>query len=209
MLKRFICAAPGSFAWALRLWRRRQPQVLGIREKLPNDLVWLFSQQSRAAPGHPATDHQGRHLQEPTGKEGLANLTASLLFSGTKSRSLAKIAEELDFMGARLTAAGGDDFAAVSLTVLKKDLGPALELVKDILLNPTFSPAEVKRKVASLRRPWRAKRMSPWWWPSRAFAKDLYGDFPYGHPVHGHSPGAERHHPPGPGGVSPDILPAQ
>ena len=160
-------------------------QVLGVREKLPNDLVWLFSQQS----GLPlVTLHlivKAGTLQEPKGKEGLANLTASLLLSGTKSRSATQIAQQLDFLGAHLKAGGGDDFATISLTVLKKDLGAGLELFKDVLLNPTFTQDEVKRKVAQYKAALESEKDEPMVVASRTFAKDLYGDFPYGHPVIG------------------------
>ncbi len=160
-------------------------QVLGIREKLPNDLVWLFSQQS----GLPlVTLHlivKAGTLQDPKGKEGLANLTATLLLSGTKSRSATQIAQQLDFLGAHLKAGGGDDFATVSLTVLKKDLGPGLELFKDVLLNPTFAQDEVKRKVAQFKAALESEKDEPMTVAGRTFAKDLYGDFPYGHPVLG------------------------
>ena len=82
--------------------------VLGVREQLPNGLVWLFSQQS----GLPMVSLQelfikAGALEDPKGKEGLANLTASLLASGAKGKSATQIAQEADFIGARLTAQGG------------------------------------------------------------------------------------------------------
>ena len=160
-------------------------QVLGVREKLPNDLVWLYSQQT----GLPLVTLEliikAGTLQEPKGKEGLANLTASLLLSGTKSRSATQIAQELDFMGARLKAGGGDDFASISLLILKKDLGAGLELLKDVLLNPTFALPEVQRKVAQYKAALESEQDEPMVVAGRTFAKDLYGDFPYGHPVRG------------------------
>src|SRR5512135_3215759 len=71
-------------------------QVLGVREKLPNGLVWLYSQQT----GLPLVTLEliikAGTLQDPKGKEGLANLTASLLLSGTKNRDATQIAQELD-----------------------------------------------------------------------------------------------------------------
>ena len=88
-------------------------------------------------------------------------------------------------MGARLSASGGDDFATVSLTVLKKDLGPALELLKDILMNPTFPAAEVVRKVNQFKAALASAEDEPKVVASRAFFKDLYGPFPYNHPVMG------------------------
>jgi len=160
-------------------------QVLGLREKLPNNLVWLFSEQS----GLPLVTLKllvkAGTLQDPRGKEGLANLTATLLLSGTKTRSATRIAQELDFLGARLSASGGDDFAQLSLTVLKKDLAPGLDLFQDVLLHPVFAPPEVRRQVAEIKAGLKSDEDEPGVVAARTFNKDLFGDFPYGHPIRG------------------------
>ena len=159
--------------------------VLGVREQLPNGLVWLFSQQS----GLPMVSLQmfikAGTLEDPKGKEGLANLTASLLASGAKGKSATQIAQEADFIGARLTARGGDDFATISLVILKKDLDAGLGLLQDVLLNPAFAPAEVERKVAQFEATLKSEEDDPMLLARRTFARDLYGNFPYGHPVLG------------------------
>ena len=160
-------------------------QVLGVRQKLPNDLVWLFSPQSELPLVTLQLLIKAGTLVDPRGKEGLANLTASLLLSGTKSRSATQIARELDFMGAKLRAEGGEDCALLSLTMLKKDLGQALELLKDVLLNPALAPAEMKRKVAQLKAALESEQDEPMVVAARTFARKLYGSFPYGHPVRG------------------------
>lgn len=160
-------------------------QVLGVREKLPNDLVWLFSEQTNLPLVTMQLLVKAGTLAEPVGKEGLANLTASLLLSGTKKRTAAQIAQELDFLGARLKAEGGDDFASVSLTVLKKDLAPALDLLQDVLFNPVFAPEEIKRKVNQFKAALHSEEDEPMVVASRAFAQELYGSFPYGHPTLG------------------------
>ncbi len=159
--------------------------VLGVREQLPNGLVWLFSQQS----GLPMVSLQmfikAGTLEDPKGKEGLANLTASLLASGAKGKSATQIAQEADFIGARLTARGGDDFTTISLVILKKDLDAGLGLLQDVLLNPAFAPAEVERKVAQFEATLKSEEDDPMLLARRTFARDLYGNFPYGHPVLG------------------------
>lgn len=160
-------------------------KVLGTREELANHLVWLFSRQAELPLVTLQLLIKAGTLQDPQGKEGLANLTASLLLSGTKSRSATQIAQELDFMGARLRAGGGDDFTTLSLTVLKKDLAPGLDLLKDVLLNPAFARPEVKRKVAQYQAALKSEEDEPMVVAGRTFAKDLYGNFPYGHPVLG------------------------
>jgi zinc protease len=185
MLKCCTWMVLGVLLWGSAVLAAPATQVLGTREQLPNDLVYLFSRQSELPLVTLELMIKAGTLEEPRGKEGLANLTATLLLNGTKSRTSARIAEELDFMGARLSASGGDDFASVGLTVLKKDLGPALELLKDILMNPTFPAAEVQRKVSQYKAALASEQDEPMVVASRAFARDLYGAFPYGHPVRG------------------------
>lgn len=160
-------------------------QVLGVREKLPNGLVWLFSEQSGLPLVTLRVLVKAGTLQDPPGKKGLANLTASLLRSGTKKRSATQIAQELDFLGAKLSAAGGDDFAEVSLTLLKKDLAAGLDLFQDVLLHPAFAQEEVRRKVAEIQASLKSDEDEPMVVAARAFNKDLFGAFPYGHPIRG------------------------
>ncbi len=189
LFKRLIWVVMGVLIWSSAALAAPPSQVLGTRHKLPNDLVWLFSPQSELPLVTMELMIKAGTLEDPPGKEGLANLTASLLLNGTKSRTSAKIAEELDFMGARLSVAGGDDFATATLTVLKKDLGPALELLQDILLNPTFPPAEVTRKINQFKAALASAEDEPMTVASRVFIKDLYGPFPYNHAVMGTPPG--------------------
>jgi len=174
-----------TLLWSSAALAAPASQVLGVREKLPNGLVWLFSEQS----GLPLVTLKllvkAGTLQDPPGKEGLANLTATLLLSGTKKRSATQIAQELDFLGARLGAAGGDDFAEVSLTILKKDLAAGLDLFQDILLHPAFAPPEMRRKVVEIKAALKSDEDEPMVVAARAFNKDLFGAFPYGHPTRG------------------------
>ncbi|MBI4644946.1 MAG: insulinase family protein [Deltaproteobacteria bacterium] len=185
LIKALSCWVIIALIWTGAALSASSPQVLGVREKLPNGLVWIFSEQS----GLPLVTLKllvkAGTLQEPQGKEGLANLTASLLLSGTKKRSAAQIAQELDFLGAKLGAEGGDDFAQVSLTVLKKDLAAGLDLFQDVLLHPVFAPPEVSRKVAQIRAALKSDEDEPGVVASRTFNKDLFGAFPYGYPIRG------------------------
>jgi zinc protease len=167
-----------------------------VKETLPNGLIWLFSE----ARGLPLVTLQltikAGILTEPPGKAGLANLTALLLLSGTKSRSAAQIAQELDFLGARLRGAGDDDYASLSLTILKKDLAKGMDLFMDVLLNPIFAPEEVRRKISQIKATLKSEEDEPGVVAGRAFARELFGAFPYGRPVRGTPAGLSAITPP-------------
>jgi len=160
-------------------------QVLGMRQELPNGLVWLFSEQHGLPLVSVKVLIKGGVLRDPEGKAGLANLTALLLTQGTKKRSATQIAEEVDFLGAKLAASGKEDYAAVGLTVLKKNLQPGLELLKDVLFNPAFSAEEIKRKVSQLKASFQTDEDEAGIIASRAFRQRLFGKSPYAHPPKG------------------------
>jgi zinc protease len=160
-------------------------QVLGVRQQLPNGLVWLFSEQRSLPLVRVNLLIKAGVLCDPPEKAGLANLAALLLTQGTKSRTASQIAQEVDFLGAKLGASGSDDFASVGLTVLKKDLEPGLELLKDILLNPAYDKDEIKRKVSQLEASFKADQDEPGIVASRAFHRRLFRQHPYAHPPKG------------------------
>jgi zinc protease len=161
-------------------------KVLGIRQQLPNGLVWLFSEQRSLPLVRFNLLIKAGVLCDPPGKAGLANLTALLLNQGTKSRTASQIAQEVDFLGAKLGASGSPDFASVGLTVLKKDLEPGLDLLQDILLNPVFNKDEIKRKVSQLQASFKTDQDEPGIVASRAFQRRIFGpNNPYAHPTKG------------------------
>src|SRR5574340_1481568 len=87
LIKALSCWLMLALVWTGAALAAPSSQVLGVREKLPNGLVWLFSEQS----GLPLVTLRllvkAGTLQDPPEQEGLTNLTASLLLSGTKKRS--------------------------------------------------------------------------------------------------------------------------
>ncbi len=87
-------------------------------------------------------------ISDPQGKEGLANITLSLLRKGTQKRTAEQIAEELDFLGAELDLSTSLEFGVVSAQFLAKDVEVGLGLLTDILLRPTFPEAEFDKAVA-------------------------------------------------------------
>lgn len=116
---------------------------------------------------------------DTAGKEGLANLTATLLTEGTAKRSAAEIHEMTDFLGARLSAGAGDDYSTLSLTVLRKDLDQGMGLFAEVLLSPAFRAAEVARKRDEAQAELEADDQNPGAVADREFRKALFGAGPY------------------------------
>jgi zinc protease len=122
---------------------------------------------------------------DPAGRTGLAALTAGALTKGTATRSAVDIAEAVDFIGGSLSAEATEDFSAVSLTTLKKDLPAAMALMTDVVLNPTFPGAEVDRVRRETLSAIAAAKDDPGAVAEKAFAPLVFGPHPYAKPVEG------------------------
>ncbi len=81
---------------------------------------------------------------DPAGKEGLAEMTGSLLRSGGNSRWKAEdFDEEADFLAANLGASIGNITGSAQLNILSKDLDRGLELFFEMLHHPAFQQDRV------------------------------------------------------------------
>jgi zinc protease len=122
---------------------------------------------------------------DPPGRTGLAALTAGLLTKGTATRSAVEIAEGVDFIGGTLAAGAEEDSSSVSLTALKKDLPVALSLMTDVVLQPSFPPAEAERIRRETLSAIQAAKDDPGAVAEKAFAPLVFGPHPYGRPAEG------------------------
>ncbi len=77
---------------------------------------------------------------------GISHFIEHLLFKGTKSRSAAEIAEEIDSVGGQLNAFTEKEYVGFYAKVLDEHLPFAFDLVSDIVLNPTFPVKEMQRE---------------------------------------------------------------
>jgi predicted Zn-dependent peptidase len=77
---------------------------------------------------------------------GISHFIEHLLFKGTKNRSAAKIAQEIDSVGGQLNAFTEKEYIGFYAKVLDEHLPFAFDLVSDIVLNPTFPVDEIERE---------------------------------------------------------------
>ena len=88
---------------------------------------------------------QAGAIVDPPELPGLSNLTAQLLPEGTTTRTSLDIANEFEFIGSRLSSESNREFSLLSTETLSKHWVTALELMADVVLNPTFPEHEVER----------------------------------------------------------------
>jgi zinc protease len=174
---RFTCLLLG-LAWSVPATAASPP---ADRQTLPNGAVLIVSEQHALPMVVVEVLIDAGARRDPAGKEGLAALTADLLTEGTKTRSASQINEATDFIGAALGSSADVDYAALSLTVLSKDLDTGLSLLTDILLHPSFPEAEIVRRREATLASMKADEDEPGRVAQRLFTETLFRSEPYGH----------------------------
>jgi zinc protease len=119
-------------------------------------------------------------------KPGLVSLAMDLLDEGTKSLSTLEISEKLQLLGASLNTGADLDESYLSFTTLKQTFEPTLELVADVLLNPSFPEKEFNRLKTEHLNTILQEKAEPFGIALRVIPKILYGSgHPYGNPLSG------------------------
>lgn len=156
------------------------------KTKLSNGLnVWIVEQSELPIVSMNLVLNSGGTI-DPKDRSGLASFTASLLDSGTETRSAVEIANDLQAIGANLRTGSGWDSANISLQTLTKNMDKALDLYSDVVLHPSFPESELetlrKRTLVSLLQ----RKDNPNAIANVAYGALLYGkDHPYGRSLGG------------------------
>jgi zinc protease len=129
---------------------------------------------------------QSGWAEDPVDRPGAASLTAELLDEGTKTRTALQISEEAKGLGASLGTGSSFDGSSVRLNVLKKTLDQGLDLMSDVLLNPTFPAEELERQRKIYLGRIQQEAKDPTVSAFKLFLRTLYGPVhPYGQPYTG------------------------
>jgi len=107
---------------------------------------------------------------------GTASLAMTMLDEGTTTRTALQISDRLADLGANLGAGSRLDVSMVSLSALRDQLDPSLELFADIVLHPAFRQADVdrlkKQRLAQIQR----EKADPVGLALRVFPRLVFGE---------------------------------
>ncbi|MGH7767784.1 MAG: M16 family metallopeptidase [Candidatus Binatia bacterium] len=119
-------------------------------------------------------------LFEPPDAPGLAGITAEMLREGTKTRTSEQIAEELDRLGAGLSASSsfGSPDVVLGASGLSVNFDAWFALLHDVLLHPTFPAHELARKKQRIKVQLRQQRSSPGFLAEERFSRAVFGSHP-------------------------------
>ncbi len=160
---------------------RPLPELGLVERRLDNGLtVWIVPRQGGLPKVNYVLAVRGGLASDPQPLPGMSNLLAGLLREGTATRSSVQIAEELQRLGASLSASAGNDGLFVSASGLSSSAQPLAALFADVVRNPAFPENEVQLAKANALQGLKAMQAQPAYQANRAMGRVLFGDHPYG-----------------------------
>lgn len=124
-------------------------------------------------------------VADPAGKSGLTNFMAEMLMRGTRSHTKEQIDLLLDQMGALLQIETRAEAVIFRGTVIASQLEGFQALLYEILTQPSFPEAEIKKLKSEITSAILGEQGNDGALNSRRFARFLFGTHPYGNPVLG------------------------
>jgi predicted Zn-dependent peptidase len=119
-------------------------------------------------------------LYDPANLPGLAGTTAQMLREGTKTRSSKQLAEEIDAMGASITAGSASTSASTTMNAsgLSENFDKWFPVAIDVLLHPSFPAAEFANIKQRQKAGLISNRTQPNFLAQERFNRAIYGNFP-------------------------------
>ena len=156
-----------------------------VEKTLPNGLrVIVISR-----PGTPLVTAQlviknGGEVDPPE-LAGLGNMLGDLVTKGTEKRSATQIAEEVDALGGSLYSSARWDSTRIGIDVMSPKIGPALDILADVVRRPTFQAEEIDRLRQQTLDELTVELGEPGSIARYVAARITFGDAPYGQPLEG------------------------
>ncbi len=95
-------------------------------------------------------------MHEPRARLGVSELTADMLVKGTKKRDALALAKAIDFVGGTIAADSTFEATLVSCSVMSRNTKTCLELLPELVTQPSFPEAELakarERRVGEIRQ---------------------------------------------------------
>jgi predicted Zn-dependent peptidase len=116
---------------------------------------------------------------------GISHFVEHMVFKGTKSRSAQLIAREVDAIGGNLDAFTGKETVCFNIKVLDEHVPTALDVLSDLVLNPTFASEEITRERGVILEEIKMDEDNPDYLVHEIFTQAFWKDHPLGKPILG------------------------
>ncbi len=122
---------------------------------------------------------------ENDSNSGITNFTQQLLLKGTKTKTSEELAFEIESIGGIINTDTADDYAEIYVIITKKYFAQGIEILFDVIKNPSFLNAEIEKERNIILAQIKSKEDNIFETTYDLFNDTLYGKYPYHKPILG------------------------
>lgn len=116
---------------------------------------------------------------------GISHFVEHMVFKGTQNRSAQRIAKEIDSIGGNLDAYTSKENIGFNVKVLDEHVPQALDMLADLVLNPTFAPDDIQREQGVILEEIKMDEDNPDYLVHEIFTQNFWKGHPLGRPILG------------------------
>jgi predicted Zn-dependent peptidase len=155
------------------------------RTVLPNGLIVLTERMEHVrSVAMGAWIKSGSRCEAPE-INGISHFVEHMVFKGTRSRTAQHIAREMDSIGGNLDAFTGKETICFNVKSLADHVPIALDVLADLVLNPTFAATEIERERGVILEEIKIDEDNPDVLVHELFTQNFWKDHPLGKPILG------------------------
>ena len=143
---------------------------------LSNGMKLMGIQQSELPLVQYSISINGGRLYDSIEKAGLANLTASMLNEGTKSKTPEELELAIGLLGASIYVSAGNEEITINVSSLSKNFEKTLALVEEMLLEPRWDSVQFVLAKSRIINNLKRNAANPEYLASRNLNKLIFGD---------------------------------
>ena len=155
------------------IWPKR------TREKLFNGLQVILAESHSIPKFHGQLLFLSGNAAAADRAPGLAEMTATVVRTGTQKRASRQLEEDLRSIGADLSSDAGSDISAISFTGLSEFAEPLLNLVQELAREASFPEGEFERERRQKLEEVKLNRTQPGFLAGERLRKVLFAAHPY------------------------------
>jgi predicted Zn-dependent peptidase len=155
------------------------------RQKLPNGLTIITEQMQHIRSASIGIWLQTGSRDEDAEWNGISHFLEHMVFKGTKNRTAEEIARQVDSIGGNMDAFTAKECICFNVKVLDEHVPIALDILSDLVLNPTFDTADIARERGVIMEEIKMDEDNPDYLVHEIFTQNFWKDHPLGKPILG------------------------
>ena len=155
------------------------------RELLPNGLTVITEQMQHIRSASIGIWIKSGSRDEDAQWNGISHFVEHMVFKGTKHRSAEDIARQVDSIGGNMDAFTAKECICFNVKVLDEHLPIAMDVLSDLVLNPTFDVQDISRERGVILEEIKMDEDSPDYLVHEIFTQNFWKDHPLGKPILG------------------------